>query len=89
MTGENSSEMLEGLFKLLTEIRPALTPKPRLSSYETKMLRDQGVTITDFGDYALLTGPPLWPDRTLYRVAGRAGGDPRQKLVVPAAAPWG
>lgn len=42
MTGENSSEMLEGLFKLLTEIRPALTPRPRLSSYETKMLRDQG-----------------------------------------------
>ncbi|MNO72432.1 hypothetical protein D3C76_633800 [compost metagenome] len=55
MTGENSSEMLEGLFKLLTEIRPALTPRPRLSSHETKMLRDQGVTITDFGDYALLT----------------------------------
>jgi RimJ/RimL family protein N-acetyltransferase len=55
MTPEESTEMLEGLFKLVKEIRPAPTPKTRLSGYETKMLRDQGVTITDLGDYALLT----------------------------------
>lgn len=47
--------MLEGLFKLVKEIRPAPTLRTRLSPYETKMLRDQGVTITDLGDYALLT----------------------------------
>lgn len=55
MTGEVSSEMLEGLFKLVKEIRPVPIPRTRLSPYETKMLRDQGVTITDLGDYALLT----------------------------------
>lgn len=55
MTGEESSEMLEGLFRLVKEIRPAPTLRTRLSPYETKMLRDQGVTITDLGDYTLLT----------------------------------
>lgn len=55
MNSEESSEMLEDLFKLVKETRLAPAPKTRLSPYETKMLRDQGVTITDFGDYVLLT----------------------------------
>lgn len=55
MTGEESSEMLEGLFKLVKEVRRAPTPRTRLSPYETKMLRDQGVKVTDLGDYMLLT----------------------------------
>lgn len=55
MIRKNFSEMLEGLFELVKELRPAPTPRTRLSSYETKMLRDQGVTVTDLGDYALLT----------------------------------
>lgn len=55
MTAEESSAMLEGLFKLVKEIRPVASPRTRLSPYETKMLRDHGVTITDLGDYALLT----------------------------------
>lgn len=55
MTDEESSEMLESLFKLVKEIRTVPTPRTRLSSYEMKMLREQGVTITDLGDYALLT----------------------------------
>ncbi|MGY4816488.1 hypothetical protein ACVNP3_11190 [Pseudomonas chlororaphis subsp. piscium] len=55
MTSEESSKMLEGLFKLVKEIRPVPKPRTRLSVYETKMLRERGVTITDLGDYALLT----------------------------------
>lgn len=55
MTGEESSEMLEGLFKLVKEIRAVPTPRTRLSPYEMKMLRDQGVMLSDLGDYALLT----------------------------------
>jgi RimJ/RimL family protein N-acetyltransferase len=55
MSDEKSCERLEGLFKLVKEIRPAPAPKSRLSAYESKMIRDQGVTITDLGDYALMT----------------------------------
>lgn len=55
MTDEESSDMLLGLFKLVTEIRPTPTPGSQLSTYEKKLLRDQGITITDFGDYVLMT----------------------------------